>query len=595
VTRRDPHSCTDSTHAAIEQAKLAFRIDFEQRKLHGRVQLHLNRPSAGEVLHLDTRELHIHAIDDLHGTRLPWKLYAPEPILGRKLEIELPKACRGVEISYSTTQDASALQWLEPQLTTDKTHPFLFSQCQPHHARSLLPIQDSPSVRFRFTAQVDAPEALTVVMAAAPGTTCESSIPGYRCHRFEMPQAIPAYLMALAVGRLDDREIGRRSKVYAEPSLLEAAAFEFAQVEQMIDAAEDIFGPYLWDRFDFVVMPSSFPYGGMENPRMTFLTPTLLAGDRSNVNVLAHELAHSWTGNLVTNATMNDFWLNEGFTVWAERRIVERLKGSAASELAACVGRRGLDKALQGFAERPQLTRLRTDLRGIDPDEVFSVIPYEKGYLFLRVLEQHLGRTAFDKLVAAYIAAFCFRSIDTDDFIDFVEREFPGALAAVNATEWIDGPGLPSNAPVVHSPALDAARRAAAAWPSEAPPLEEARGWSPELKLLFLDALPRPMKAQDCARLEALLELGQSKHCDVVCEWLTIAAASAYEPAMQRIESYLGRVGRLKLLRPIYTALCQGESTRDLASRWFELFAPGYHPIARSVLGRIVACAYRTV
>lgn len=591
MTRRDPHSYCDSSQPQIDNVDIRWAIDFDHKKIQGSARLTFDRPNTGSSLDLDTRDLVIEGVWSPDGLPLKWRLHEPEPVLGSRLEIELEPGCRAVEITYSTSPDASALQWLDRELTSAKTHPFLFSQCQPHHARSILPVQDSPSVRFRFTAEIEAPESLSVVMAAAPANTCAGTRAGIRCHRFEMPQPIPAYLLALAVGRLEAQDISRRSRVYAEPEFLDAAAWEFAQVEQMIEAAEVIFGPYLWDRFDFVVMPRSFPYGGMENPRLTFLTPTLLTGDRSNVNVLAHELAHSWTGNLVTNASMDDFWLNEGFTVWAERRILERLKGEGAAELAACIGRRGLDRAVADFAERPDLTKLRTDLRGLDPDEVFSVVPYEKGYLFIRLLEQHLGRDRFAQLVSAYIDKFQFKSITTDDFTAFVEAHAPGVLAAVDADSWIDGPGVPTNAPSAHVPDLEIVARAAAAFPHESEELDRASAWSPELRLLFLEALPRPMPNQDCACLEALLGLDEARHCDVVCEWLSIAAASAYEPAFSRIEAYLGSVGRLKLLRPVYAALCRNDATCVLARRWFERVSDSYHPIARAVLGRIIAAA----
>ncbi len=402
-----------------------------------------------------------------------------------------------------------------------------------------------------------------------------------------MPQPIPPYLFAFAVGELVSRELGPRSRVFAEPSQVEAAAFEFAGVEQMIAAAEQLFGPYDWDRFDILTMPPSFPYGGMENPRLTFLTPTIITGDRSLVNVVAHELAHSWTGNLVSNANAEHFWLNEGFTVFAERRILEVLEGKETAALHSALGRRSLDEAVARFADQPGLTKLRTNLAGVDPDEAYSQVPYEKGCLLLTVLELAVGREAFARFLRAYLDTFRFQSITTDDFLSLCERELPGALAKIDAAAWIDGPGVPANAPAARSAKLDQIERLGGALPS----VEEGSAWDVAQWQLYLNSVKRPLAVASAAELDARFALTASNNFEVLVAWLNLATSGGYAPATPRLEEVLGKVGRMKYLRPLYEALAKRPETRSRARACFEQFKGGYHPIARQVVEGVLTRA----
>jgi hypothetical protein len=403
--------------------------------------------------------------------------------------------------------------------------------------------------------------------------------------RYEMPQPIPPYLLALAVGDLVSRDLAPRSRVWAEPATIERAAYEFAEVDSMLLAAEKLFGPYDWDRFDFLVLPPSFPYGGMENPRLTFLTPTVLAGDRSLVDVLAHELAHSWAGNLVTNATAEHFWLNEGLTVYAERRIIEALHGAEIAEISAALGWQSLEEAVQDFKERPELTRLRTHLTGIDPDASYSTIPYEKGYLLFKALESAVGRDAFDRFLRDYLARFRFQSITTEEFEEFVERTLPGALAKIEAQTYLHGEGIPPAAIRPQSARLEAIAKLEGCVPSE----DRARGWTAsewQFWLHGLDGLGRPLTLAECEELDRRFLLTRSGNPEVLVSWLERAIRAGYEPALRRAETLVGEVGRMKYLKPLFRALASRDAGR--AREIFERNRDGYHPIAVQVVDAVL-------
>lgn len=577
MARLDPHSYNDDTQVETASLALVARVDFASRTLHGDATLVFRAPGGG-TLDLDTRDLAIDGVEDHGGRALPYVLHAAEPFLGARLSIELPAGTPSMRIRYRTSPEASALQWLEPAQTSSGKLPFLFSQCQAIHARSVVPLQDTPRLRIRYTAELAIPRALTAVMAAAHrGRTEQGDI---AIERWEMPQPIPPYLFAFAVGELVSRDLSPRSRVWAEPAVLDRAAHEFADVDDMMDAAEALFGPYDWERFDILAMPPSFPYGGMENPRLTFITPTVIAGDRSLVDVVAHELAHSWTGNLVTNANAEHFWLNEGFTVYAETRILEVLHGRDISELHAALGKRALDESIERFAQRPELTRLRTQLAGVDPDDAYSQVPYQKGYLFLRALEEAAGRDAFTAWLRTYITDFRFGAITTDDFLAHFERGLPGVLVRVDAKRWIDGDGLPPNTPEPRSERLAAIERLGDALPDDA----TARGWTPLEWQLYLESLPRPYPADRARELDRRFALTRSTNYEVLVAWLTVALAAGVDDVVPRAVEVLAQVGRMKFLRPLYKALAADPSTRELARTTFDKLRPSYHPIARQMV-----------
>ncbi|MDB4935226.1 MAG: Aminopeptidase [Labilithrix sp.] len=584
MARLDPHSHAEDNQPRTKAFDWKASVDFSARVLRAEVTLHFVEPSGGGPLDLDTRALSIDAVLGPDGAPLQHTLHAPDPILGSRLEIMVPAGAGSVAIRYRTSPEASALQWLTPKQTLGKKQPYLFSQCQAIHARSLLPCQDTPSIRQTFTASLEVPSELRAVMAAAP-VPASRVVKGDRAvERFEMPQPIPPYLFALAVGDLASKDLSPRSRVWTEPAQLEAAAWEFEHVEDHIEAAESLFGPYDWERFDLLVMPPSFPYGGMENPRLTFLTPSLLAGDRSQVNVVAHELAHSWTGNLVTSSTAEHFWLNEGFTVFAERRILEALEGTEMAMLHAAIGFEKLQQAFAQLASTPDLTKLRTHLNGIDPDEAFSVVPYEKGYLFLKTLEAAAGREAFDALLASWLGAHRFGAATTNDFVTLVERVAPGLLAKVDAKAWIDGAGLPPQHWKPESARLAAVEKVAGRVPSK----DETRAWSPTEWSLYLEAAPKPSPVEVCAELDAQYALTSAKNPEVLVSWLVLACESGYAPALPRVKELLAHTGRMKYLKPIYRALAARAETKPLARELFEKLRGSYHPIAQQVVRGIL-------
>jgi len=577
MARLDPHSYADDSHAQTASLALTARVDFTTKTLDAEATLTLEEPSAGPF-DLDTRDLAISSITDQDGTALPFLVHANEAILGARLAITLPANTRAVTIRYRTSPEASALQWLEPAQTSGGVKPFLFSQCQAIHARSVVPLQDTPRLRITYTAKLTIPRELTAVMAAAhrgreeTGTTAVES--------FEMPQPIPPYLLAFAVGDIASRDLSPRSRVYAEPVMLERAAYEYGGVDAMIVAAEALFGPYDWERFDILSMPPSFPYGGMENPRLTFITPTIIAGDRSLVSVIAHELAHSWTGNLVTNANAEHFWLNEGFTVYAEQRILETINGAESSELDAAIGRRELDESLARFAKQPGLTRLRTHLEGIDPDDAFSAVPYQKGYFFLRSLEGIVGRPAFDAWLRTYLADFRFGAITTADFEAHFEAALPGVLAKADSRTWIDGEGFPASAPRPQSERLVVIERLDGALPDAA----VAAKWTAIEWCLYLESVPRPASRDLCDALDQRFHLTASKNYEVLVAWLALALHSGHHAVVPRVEEVLSAVGRLKYLRALFTPLAKDPATRPVAERAFEKNRESYHPISRQLV-----------
>ena len=606
---QDFHSYANPAAVRVRHVDLDWDVLFDQKILKGTALLTVDRISPTEPLILDTRDLKIEKVETSAGGRTyspaTFTIGATDKILGAPLTIPLPPGANRVRIHYSTSPGASGLQWLEPTQTAGKKDPFIFTQSQAIHARSWIPLQDTPAVRVTYNARVRTPRQLLAVMSAEnlSGTTRDGD------YSFRMRQPIPSYLIALAVGDLRFRSLGPRTGVYAEPQVIDSAARELVDTEKMVRTTERLYGPYRWGRYDILVLPPSFPYGGMENPRLTFATPTILAGDKSLVSLVAHELAHSWSGNLVTNATWRDFWLNEGFTTYLERRILEAVYGRPREEMEAALGLRDLNEDIATLDDRDEI--LHIDMTGRDPDEGSTDIPYEKGALFLRHLEQTFGRARFDRFLRSYFNHFAFQSITTEQFVAYLKRnlfdKYPALAARVPVDEWIYKPGVPASAPKPTSPAFARVEEQAQSWLRGEIPASRipAVRWTTQEWLHFLKFVSEPpavaggqvgtgsagappalagsagaSPAQRMAELDKAFHLTRSGNSEIAFQWLLMSIRNRYEPAYPRLEEFLLSVGRRKFIRPLYQELAKTPEGKQRALEIYRRARPTYHPIA---------------
>ena len=559
----DIHSLANPAVVRVIHLNLDLTVVFERQIIQGTAILTIERfADDATQLVLDSRALQIDEIavspDGVNYRESCFSIGPADKILGAALSIDIAPDTRFVRIRYSTDPAATALQWLAPAQTAGKRYPFLYTQSQAIHARSWIPLQDSPGVRVTFEATVRVPPGLKAVMGAVGLST-----------NFVMNHPIPPYLIALAVGDLAFQPTGPRTGVWAEPSVVARASAEFSDMEKMLDAAERLYGPYRWGRYDVLVMPPSFPFGGMENPCLTFATPTVITGDKSLVSLVAHEMAHSWSGNLVTNATWRDFWLNEGYTVYIERRILEELYGFRRAEMEAALGYQDLQDALSTHPPAEQI--LHIDLAGRDPDDGCTSVPYEKGALFLRQVEQTFGRQRFDAWLRSYFDQFAFRSITTARSLDYMREHLfaanPQLAAKIPLQEWVFEPGLPACA---------------------IPPVFEPAGtideWTTHEWLHFLRGLPLQLEASRMQELDSTYQLTGSGNDEILDQWLLMAIRNRYEPAYPRLEQFLIEVGRRKFVKPLYEAMDAKQ-----AAAIYEKARPGYHPITQATIDAIIA------
>lgn len=585
----NPHSFARPWEVAVEHLALDLTVDFDARRLSGRASLRLRQPTGAETLYLDTRDLDVRRVTLADGkTEAPFTLGDPVPYLGRSLAIRIPPGTRWVHVDYATRPEAAALQWLTPAQAGSRL-PLLYTQSEAILARSWVPCQDTPAVRQTYEATVHVPPGMLALMSAENPTALSAD----GVYRFRMPQPVPSFLLALAVGDFAWQPLSSRSGVYALPAMLPRAAWELQDTPRLLDAAEKLLGSYRWERYDQLVLPPSYPYGGMENPRLTFATPTILAGDRSLVSLVAHELAHSWAGNLVTNAGWNDFWLNEGFAVYLERRIVELLYGKDDADMLAALGRQDLDEALREKGQDSPDTRLSLDLAGRDPDDGASAIAYEKGALFLSTVEASVGRQRFDRFLRGYFAAFAFQSLDTRRFAAYLEARLldasPGLAQSLRLDEWLYGPGLPATAITVRSAAFALVDQAAAAYARGTPPGQlPTGGWTTQHWLRFLRNLPSPLTPPQMAELDAAFHFTATGNDEILDAWLLLAIRNAYAPADAALERFLLGVGRRKYLQPLYTELAKTPAGAETALRIYGLARPGYHPITQAAVDKIL-------
>ncbi|MEM6991898.1 MAG: M1 family metallopeptidase [Myxococcota bacterium] len=611
---RDIHSFAEPTEVVTTHLGLSWQLDFEHRTLSGHATHALRRDVPDAPLRLDTRGLSVDRVeasaapvpevprlaelgDDAAWTEAEFSWGRDDTILGRELVVALPKDATMVRVHYRVPSTASGLQWLEAAQTSGE-HPFVYSQSQAIHARSFIPCQDSPGVRVTYDAVVQTDRPLVVAMAgrrvdAAGAEAPPEAVPNDGQHRFDMRQPIPAYLLAVAAGDLRFKPLSSRTGVWAEPAVLDKAAAEFADMEAMLRTAETLYGPYRWERYDVLVLPPAFPFGGMENPRLTFATPTILAGDRSLVSLIAHELAHSWSGNLVTNATWGDMWLNEGFTVYIERRIVEALYGEARTDMEAVLGYQDLQDELSRVAGADE--RLAVSLEGRDPDDGLTDVPYEKGALFLGQLERAYGREVFDPFLRAWFDGNAFTSVRTTAFEAHLRQSLlevaqprPGA-SIVDPDAWIHAAGVPSDATLPSSDAFVGVDEQVAAFTEGTTAAADLPGasWSVYEWLHFLRHLPEGMTAERFAELDAAYRLTAATNYEVLAQWLDTSVRHGYRVVDERLERFLIEVGRRKFLVPLYEALLDAGRTPD-AKRIYARARSGYHAVTRSTLDALL-------
>ena len=584
---KDLHTQSNADSVTMKHLDLDINVDLSNKKIGGFASWQIENKAKSKVLKLDTYDLTIDSVK-VDGAKVEHTLDAFVEHLGSRLNIPISENSGNVTIYYKTGEKATALQWLTPQQTLGKKHPFLYTQSESIYARSWIPCADGPGIRYTYNARVKVPGELMALMSAEnPQQKNDSGI-----YRFKMEIPVPAYLMALAVGDISFKAIDERTGVYAEPNMLDRVHNEFAETGKMVHAAEQLYGPYRWGRYDVLVLPPGFPIGGMENPRLTFCTPTVIAGDRSLVNLIAHELAHSWSGNLVTNATWNDFWLNEGFTVYFERRISEAMNGKSYVDMLWELGYQDLEKEIADLGADSKDTWLKLDLTGRDPDDGLTDIAYEKGALLLRLIEENVGREKFDAFLKKYFDEHAFKTIHTEQFLAYLRSNLLNNDKAleekINIKAWVYGPGIPANCPRADHERFDKvnAEREKFLKAGDAAALD-TKGWTTHEWLHFLRKMPKPLTKEQMAALDKTYHFTQSGNSEIANLWFVMAVAASYEGAYPEMEKFLSSVGRRKFLEPLYEEM-MSTGKQDMAKHIYEKYKMNYHPLAQSTLDKFI-------
>ncbi|MEN1943588.1 M1 family metallopeptidase [Luteimonas sp. MJ293] len=590
---RDEHSYAEPEKVVIEDMALDLALDFDSRTLAGTATYTLEwKDGSATELALDTRTLTIEQVEAEAGSSwnaLEFTLDDEDPVFGSRLTVQTPGQPERVRVTYRTAPEASGLQWLEPSMTEGGELPFMFSQSQAIHARSWVPLQDTPSVRYTYSARITTSADVMVLMSADNDPDAQRDGE----YHFTMPQQIPSYLMSIAAGDLVFKPISERAGVWAEPAAVDAAVAEFEDTEQMIQTAESLYGEYRWGRYDLLILPPSFPYGGMENPRLSFITPTVIVGDKSLVSLIAHELAHSWSGNLVTNASWKDMWLNEGFTSYVENRIVEEIYGKEFADMEWVISRRGLEQEIESADPGLQVLAVKPD-DAADPEDTFSSVAYDKGAWFLQFLEERFGRETLDAFLRGYFDHFSFQSMSTAQFVEYLKAELvsqnPTAVSDTELEEWLYQPGIPMSAPQVLSPRLGLVDSARLAWrgSDQLPPPQLTSEWSTQEWIHFLEGMPDTLSLEQMAQLDTAYMFSDTANGEIAMRWYPLAVRSGYAIAYPQMEEFLERIGRRKLVMPVYEALVQTPEGLALASEVLDRARAGYHPITTASVEQVI-------
>ncbi|WP_343699885.1 M1 family metallopeptidase [Chitinophaga sp.] len=581
---RDRHTLSNADSVTPQHLSLDIKVDFDKRQISGRATWAIQNKTGASTLHLDTYELAIDSVT-VNGERKDFSLDTATAHLGSRLNIPVAANTKEVTIWYKTGDKATALQWLEPSQTLGRKHPFLYTQSESIYARTWIPCADGPGIRFTYDARVTVPKDLMALMSAEnPQQRNDSGV-----YHFKMEQPVPAYLMALAAGDIAFASIDERTGVYAEPAMLQKARHEFEEVGKMVTTAASLYGPYRWGRYDVLVLPPGFPLGGMENPRLTFCTPTIIAGDRSLVSLIAHELAHSWSGNLVTNATWEDFWLNEGFTVYFERRIMEAMMGADYADMLWELGYQDMEETVTSLGPESKDTWLKLDLSNRHPDDGLTDIAYEKGAHFLRLVEEKMGRARMDTFLRGYFDGHAFKTMHTAQFLQYLDEHLLKGDTTVNVQAWVYGPGIPANCPRVPQKRfekVDAGRTRFLE--GTAPAALNTQGWTSHEWLHFLRKMPKPLTMAQMEQLDKTFHFTATGNSEVADQWFIMAVAADYTPAYANMEKFLSEVGRRKFLTPLYAEMMKTPKGQDMARRIFNQYKRNYHPLAQESLGKLV-------
>ncbi|WP_452221517.1 M1 family metallopeptidase [Lacinutrix salivirga] len=581
----EPHSYAQPNDAVITHLDFNFEANFVTKTIKGIAKYTIENNNASQII-LDSKFLDIYNVL-ANGQPTTFKLGDFDEMLGQPLTINIKEDTKTITVFYETTSKTEALQWLDPQQTADKTHPFLLTQGQAILTRTWIPIQDSPQIRITYNATAQVPKELMAVMSAE--NPKQKSADGF--YSFKMEQPIPPYLIALAIGDFEYKAISNRTGVYAEKSMLNKVHNEFSDMEKMVAAAENLYGTYAWDQFDVIVLPPSFPFGGMENPRLTFATPTVIAGDKSLTSLIAHELAHSWSGNLVTNATWDDFWLNEGFTVYFEMRIMEALYGKERANMLALISRQDLTEELEGFENEPERTQLKLDLKGANPDDGMNSIAYDKGYLFLRTLEEKVGRDKFDAFLKNYFTSHAFKTMTTEKFVEHLNTNLlKNNNVTFNAEEWIYKPGIPENQAKITSNAFTKVEETLQEFVKTNTINKSATSdWTPQEWVHFIRNFPADMTAQQMQVLDNTFTLSDSSNSYIAMVWYEQAINHDYHGnnVDAKIENFLTNVGRRWYVNTIFKAFKRNNRTEE-ALNIYKKSRANYHAVTVNTIDELL-------
>jgi leukotriene-A4 hydrolase len=601
------HSFANPQQAYVTHLDWNAAIDFNTQQISATAiwDIKIVDQDAKEII-FDTRGLAIN-LGAIKVNGKPVKAFL-EPMselafMGQALHVPIHKEAKKVEILYHTTDASQALQWVEPTQTHSKTDPFLYTQSEAALARSWVPCQDAPGIRFTYAAHLSVPAGFLALMSVGNNAKSTNSKNEYN---YQQTHPIPSYLLALAVGKLrympySNSECG----IYAEETFASTVYNEFDAMPSMVKAASKLYGKYAWGRFDVIVLPPSFPFGGMENPNLTFATPTVVTGKKDLVNLVAHELAHSWSGNLVTNATWNDFWLNEGFTMYVEQRIMEELYGRDFAEMQAALDVNDVKVAIQDFGEKSPDTHLKLNLANRDPDEGMTDIAYDKGYLFLRMLEEYYGRQKWDAFLKSYFTSHAFSSLTTEDFLAYLSSQLvnPEPLVAPEQTawrklridEWVYGPGLPSNTPVVVAKrfnSIDSVMEIVSKSDNFNLNTIPKKDWTTFEWLRFLQAIDPKTDKLILQKLDETYLLTGTDNAEIATDWYLLCLRANYESAFPAMKMFLGKVGRRKFLMPLYFEMNKSDAGKVMALEIYKNSKSVYHSVSRNTISNLLQTDY---